>query len=771
MIVKLSKIGLAYFLSLSITWSIGFLVINTTQYLEQPTAIWFSGMLNNLIAAGFFTTIALPIYFIFHYLKMEKLVIHLLFSLLLFIEISSLFYYSITLEPISQSIFEFSTGQTAIILKSYFSFNWYYLLIPLPIAIYFFLLRYIRGENIIFYTLLILGLPLFFNFQLKVSTGSLSDLTINKGYYFIHSSLPFFKDNPTIFLNDKNIHFYQASTNSELKNNKYPLYRPSLTTNPLGPFFTLQEEKPNIQIIIVESLSSSFSGPRADEISYTPFLDSLAKHSLYFDNTLATAERSFAALPSILGSLPHGKSGFIHIRNGYPDNITLPKWLFHNGYTGSFHYGGDAHFDFMDDFMHNQKFKYIYGKKGFDYSGTNLQTSIDSIPFGIPDKLLFQQSMQQFLHRKNKPPYLDVFVTLSSHYPFMIPQHKKYYTEAKKIIEKAEISQEIKNKHLHYIPELSSFLYVDDALKYYFKQQEKTDTYQNTIYLIVGDHMMGDIPQNNPIEKYRSVLMIYSPLLKKHKVIRGVNSHLDICPSLYQLLQHKYDLPKIDSVAWLGQPFDTNSQFQSNRNVLFMRNNHEVEDLLHNNYFLSQRNLFKVENRLKIVPVSNKKKLDSLAKLLSISKLLHRDLVVQNKLIPPIQKGKMIIHKNKELIITQHEVFSNIIDYTLKDSANALLFNLKTRFFMDWNKTSKDSIPILVYHIKRQDTSLKWGTVDLLFNQFPIKAYRNLHFSVQSNLHFQLKKGDHILVYFWNYKPQKKKKFGVSIHPLWVQKR
>src|SRR5690606_31775183 len=115
--------------------------------------------------------------------------------------------------------------------------------------------------------------------------------------------------------------------------------------------------------------------------------------------------------------------------------------------------------------------------------------------------------------------------------------HNAYYEKVKKRIASSNADEYIKNKHEKYIAEFATFLYTDDALKAYFKEQAKLKEYQNTIYVILGDHMMGEIPQSSHIESYRSVLMLYSPLLKKTKHIKGVNSHLDIAPSFYNLLQ------------------------------------------------------------------------------------------------------------------------------------------------------------------------------------------------------------------------------------------
>lgn len=770
MLKQFVKYTVAFCISLLVAWTIGFWTIASGHYIQHTWIAWGKGILNALLATGVFILFLFPLYYLFYRWKKLLFIIHLLFSLLLLLEILSLFYYSVSIAPIDSSLFLFSSSQAALVMKSYFIFQWYYLLIPVPILLYSILIRRvtIRREKFIFTSLIILSIPVLFGFQFKIGTGSYSDLATNKTLYFVRS---FFKNETPPSLTKEDIYYYQTVTNPDLHNLNYPLYRPTYKANPLGPFFNLKTQPPNIVVIIVESLSSSFSGPRADEISYTPFLDSLAQHSLYFDNSLATAQRSFAALPSTLGSLPQGKLGFTHSNGSYPDNMTLPKWLFKNGYSGSFHYGGYARFDHMDLFLHNQGFRHIYSRKEYNYAGTGLRTSIDSIPFGIPDKELFKQSMVHMDKRSDSSSNLDVYFTLSMHYPFMTPDAKKYYVEVAAIIKKAIVSKEIKAKHRKYIKELSSFLYTDDALHYFFNAQEKTKAYQNTIYIIMGDHMMGDIPQNNTMEEYRSVLMIYSPLLKRHKVIRGVNSQLDISPSLYQLLHHRYHYPALDSVSWLGQPFDTSSTFQCNRDVLFMLNNKHVKDILHRNYFYSRGQLYTVGNRLKIKPLNNDKVRDSMQKLLTVSKKIHASVVSNDRLIPPSSPSEMIGDSSKNLIITDQTEFASIWHTTLHKTYTSLSFDMDAKFIDGWGNTPKKERPILIYNVKRGDSSLLWNRVDINYDILSTAKKEKFHFSIQNNLNLTLQKGDKVLVYFWNKALKKSKNFTIQIQPIIIKAR
>ncbi|HLW39107.1 MAG TPA: sulfatase-like hydrolase/transferase, partial [Brumimicrobium sp.] len=371
MIRKINNATIAAIISLLFCWSIGLFIV-AKQHVLPVWNIWLFGTLNILFTAGIINLILLPWVYFSKNSKLPLLFLHLLFSFFILIEFISLFYFSITLKLIDQSLFQFSVEQAYLIFNAYFVFKWYYLLIPLPLLFYIFIYKTLKlkNEKWFYTTFLVFGVAhLVFHQQIQKNNAHFNHLSQNKTVHLLQSFLP--KNNKFVSaLSEEDIQFYQENVNPQLQNLTHPLYHKVDPSNPLSPFFNLKETPPNLVFIIVEGLSSSYSGPNADEISYTPFLDSLANHSLYFDNSLATSERSFAALPSIIGSLPHGKGAFNASYTDFPKNETLATWLFNNGYIGDFFFGGYSRFDNMDLFMKNQGFKNIYDHEEYNYEGT-----------------------------------------------------------------------------------------------------------------------------------------------------------------------------------------------------------------------------------------------------------------------------------------------------------------------------------------------------------------------------------------------------------------
>src|SRR5690554_78699 len=143
MINKISTYFISLLLSLIVTWTIGLFIIIHKHYLEEAWITWVYGLINTILAVGFISLIIGPFFFLGKKYKITHFIIHFTFFTLLTIELISLFYFAMTLELLGSTIFQFSFEQASIIIDNYFTFEWHYLLLPLPIVIYFLGIRFL----------------------------------------------------------------------------------------------------------------------------------------------------------------------------------------------------------------------------------------------------------------------------------------------------------------------------------------------------------------------------------------------------------------------------------------------------------------------------------------------------------------------------------------------------------------------------------------------------------------------------------------------------
>lgn len=424
--------------------------------------------------------------------------------------------------------------------------------------------------------------------------------------------------------------FQKTNNDFEYTSQEFPLLHKKRNHNPLGRFFSEHAKKPNIVIIISESLSRSYSGSDAKFGSYTPFLDSLAEHGLYWSNFLSNCERSFGALPNILGSLPFGQTerGFINDED-YPDHKTLISLLSEHDYYSRFFYGGWSRYDKMDVFLKRQKTDTIIDEEDF----VKKQYLNQNKGWGYNDKNLFEKSLGVMQENENVN-YLNIYFTLSIHTPYNSCEEKyydkKYLT---KRIEHLNINPDSAFKQFPEKGMLSSILFADDALKEFINQYRKRPDFDNTIFIITGDHDIRVLPVDNSLDFYRVPLVIYSPLLKESKQFNSLSTHRDITPSLLQLLENNYGLDFPAENAFLGTGLDTsNVLFGKNLITLNLINNY-LPNIICNQYLLSNgETVFEINQSLKLTLVKDPSIQNKLFKTYQNTVLVNNYVCKMNKI-------------------------------------------------------------------------------------------------------------------------------------------
>ena len=347
--------------------------------------------------------------------------------------------------------------------------------------------------------------------------------------------------------------------NCESVDNEYVIERKDNTENVLGPYFEKSDEKVNVVIIIVESLGSDLFGINDYGVCYTPFLDSLSRSSLLWTNCLSTTPRSFGAVPSITGSVPHGVRGFQF--GEIPDHNSLFTILKANGYRTNAFYSGLFTFDKVYDYLVAQRVDYLspfYEEFQADRSGNK-----DGDFWGYNDMTMFDKSLQVLENQNDNKPELDLFITITQHEKLALKDkklNKYYYDETKRIM--SDLPKKVRKAEKGNIGKLAATLYADDAVRRFFKSYNELHSDGNTIFVITGDHNMG-LKKDSYLDAYNVPLIIWSPLLKGAKRFNSLVSHDDITPSLVALLRENFGVRTPETVHWMSDGLDTLSDVKS----------------------------------------------------------------------------------------------------------------------------------------------------------------------------------------------------------------
>jgi phosphoglycerol transferase MdoB-like AlkP superfamily enzyme len=561
--------------------------------------------------------------------------------LIILISVALSFYFGTAKVPLGADLFGYSFQEISSTTKAAGSLNVMSILIFILFAVLslfvFLKLKFTIKKDFIVYALYVLFLLVlifgsFGTAHLRNEFGSFT--ASNKVGFITESLLNKYKlsHNNGVDLSQINEDF-KKGYDFEYISKEYPFLHKFNTPDLLGPFFNKQKEQPTFVFIVVESLGRAYSGDGAYLGSFTPFLDSLMQHSLYWENMLSTSGRTFSVLPSLLGSLPFGEKGFCEMGEKMPPAQSLLSLLKPYGYKSSFYYGGDANFDNMGLFLKKQKIDLISDKADFGPGYEKLPAKENGFSWGYGDKATFKKYLTDL---KTIPvgPRIDIILTLSMHSPFLIKEQDLYNAKFDKRLASLNLTNEKKEYNKLYKAQFATMLYFDDALRGFIKEYSKRKDFANTIFIITGDHRMPEIPISTQLDRFHVPLVIWSPMIKIPRVMKSISTHFDVLPSFLAFLKANYKMKFPSSVSFLGHGLDLESSFRNIHAYPLMRNKNELMDYIDGEFFLSGTDLYKVYPTLDIEPVTDDNQLNKLKNQFELFKKRNNEATGNQHLWP-----------------------------------------------------------------------------------------------------------------------------------------
>jgi len=461
-----------------------------------------------------------------------------------------------------------------------------------------------------------------------------SNVQINKTHFLSQASFNYFMFDDNYYFD-----FYLRPSGNDLVVQKeyiddiYPFFHTADYPDVLSPYFDSLESQPDIVFILFESLGRAYSGKGAYLGSFTPFLDSLAESSLIWENALSSTGRTFGILPGTMAGLPFGKNGFLDFSPNYPKHETLLSVLKNNGYELNFFIGSDQNFDNEGSFLAYQGVDLIIDQRSYG-SEFEKTPSESGFSWGYPDKAMFTNGLNK-LPISDNLPQLRIFQTQTSHDPYIVPNPEIYKPKLRSYLSNDLGFSEAKvNDYLSYENIYMTVMYADDAVRDFFNEYKKRPEFENTIFIITGDHRLPEIPMSSRLDRFHVPMIIYSPKLKGPESFKGIVSHWEITPTILSFLNKQVNLTLPKEVIWQGQVLDTAKNFQSRIAMPLMRNKNQLLDYIHGDFFLSDGQLFIVTEGLNIDPIVDTQNLNRMVGEFEEFKNKNNYLIQTLKLIP-----------------------------------------------------------------------------------------------------------------------------------------
>lgn len=294
---------------------------------------------------------------------------------------------------------------------------------------------------------------------------------------------------------------------------------------------TASSEKKNVVFILVESLSGSFMKEFGNNEGITPFLDSLAQKSIFFENLYATGTRTVRGMEAMTLCIPPTPGQSIVKR---PDNhnlYTVNSVFKSKGYDSNFFYGGDGYFDNMNSYFGGNGFN-IYDRGRGSVLSDEINTARNNIEdnevrfenaWGICDEDIFDKMLRVADHQYSEgKPFFNFVMTTSNHRPYSYPDGK------------IDIPSGTGRS--------GAVKYTDFALKKLFRKAKTKAWYKNTVFVIIADHCASSAGKDEiDVANYHIPAFIVNLPESENQKIGKLCSQIDLFPTLFSLFDWSYE--------------------------------------------------------------------------------------------------------------------------------------------------------------------------------------------------------------------------------------
>ena len=276
------------------------------------------------------------------------------------------------------------------------------------------------------------------------------------------------------------------------------------------------EKHLNVVLISVESLSGDYLGTFGNQQHLTPYLDSLVKDSLFFDNLYANGTRTVRGLEALSLSVPPTPGDSL-LKEKHNENLFSLADIFNDrGYQSDFVYGGYGEFDNMNYFFSHNGYRAV-DRRDIPDTATIHSENV----WGVADEDLYTLALKQMddSHAQGKPFFLHIMTT-SNHRPYTFPEGR---------VKQAEHTR------------AGAVAYTDWSIEDFIKRAREKPYFADTVFVITADHCASSAGKTSvPINRYHIPLWIYSPAHIKPQRVERVMGQLDIAPTLLGLLNFSY---------------------------------------------------------------------------------------------------------------------------------------------------------------------------------------------------------------------------------------
>ncbi|MDQ5829625.1 MAG: sulfatase-like hydrolase/transferase [Actinomycetota bacterium] len=289
---------------------------------------------------------------------------------------------------------------------------------------------------------------------------------------------------------------------------------------------TPRTERRNVVLVHLESIRARSVTPYNKKLKTTPFLDELARKSLL-------AERAYTIIPNSLKASISVNCGIEPSLwpgvEAEPTSLPAPGLaglLKGQGYRTVFFQSATERFMYFGGQAEDLGYEEYYPVETMDTEGFERSNY-----FGYEDDVMLKPS-EEWLKKRGETPFVAEYLTSTGHHDYFPPTRygQEHFVEDEKL-----------NRYLNCVR------YLDFFLNNLIDQYKRLSLYEDTIFVIFGDHGEGFgehgryVHEDNPYEESLKVpLIIHAPWRFQHgERVEELSNLTDILPTVLDLLGYE----------------------------------------------------------------------------------------------------------------------------------------------------------------------------------------------------------------------------------------
>jgi phosphoglycerol transferase MdoB-like AlkP superfamily enzyme len=311
--------------------------------------------------------------------------------------------------------------------------------------------------------------------------------------------------------------------------NKMPPYNNIERSEVYNPLKT--DTPKNIVVVLCESLSMYKTSMSGNVLNPTPYMDSLAKQSIFFNRCFTphfgTARGLFAlttGIPDV--QLSKFSSRNEEVVNGKPCLLNALE-----GYNQYYFLGGSASFNNFKGIINNINNVNIIERGAFNVP--------DVTTWGISDKQLFIAAHKKF--EQSAKPFAAIIQTSQNHRPFAVSKDDAACTfnnYEKKVLQQNGFTEQA---------EYNAMKLFDFSVEHFITLARTAPYFKNTLFVFIGDHgVPGNATATYPsawtqekLGEEHVPLLFYAPWLQAQQR-NEVVSQIDVLPTALSICGQSY---------------------------------------------------------------------------------------------------------------------------------------------------------------------------------------------------------------------------------------